>query len=78
LIQESHLILDLYSDNDRKIMTAHHPVARSIFLRSRRFRLMGAADFVSSQVTERDAPLMRIEGPDIALSGRQILLKLLS
>jgi hypothetical protein len=29
-------------------------------------------------VTERAAPLVRIEGPDIALSGRQILLKTLT
>jgi hypothetical protein len=32
-------------------------------------------DFISSQVTERAAPLIRLEGPDISLSGRQILLK---
>jgi hypothetical protein len=59
-------------------MTANPPVARSIFPRSRRFRLMGADDFISSKVTERAAPHVRIEGPDIVLSGRQILLKLLN
>jgi hypothetical protein len=31
----------------------------------------------SSKVTECAAPLVRLEGPDIALSGRQILLKAL-
>jgi hypothetical protein len=39
---------------------------------------MGADDLLSSKVTERAAPLVRIEGPDISLSGRQILLKLLN
>jgi hypothetical protein len=51
----------------------------SIFLEVRRFRIAADIDdFISSQVTERAAPLVRLEGPDISLSGRQILLKLLS
>jgi hypothetical protein len=58
-------------------MSANFPIARSsIFLGSRRFRLVvNIGDFISSQVTERAAPLVRLEGPDISLSGRQILLK---
>jgi hypothetical protein len=61
-------------------MSAHFPTVRSsIFLDSRRFRLVAVIDdFTSSQVTERAAPLVRLEGPDISLSGRQILLKLLN
>jgi hypothetical protein len=61
-------------------MSATLPTARSsIFLDSRRFRLVAVIDdFMSSQVTERAAPLVRLEGPDISLSGRQILLKLLN
>jgi hypothetical protein len=60
-------------------MTANSPIARSIFLESRRFRLVVHIDaLISSQVTERAAPHVRLEGPDIALSGRQILLKLLT
>jgi hypothetical protein len=51
----------------------------SIYPGARRFRLVADIDeFLSSQVTERAAPLVRLEGPDISLSGRQILLKLLS
>jgi hypothetical protein len=57
-------------------MSAHFPTARSIFLESRRFRLVAHIDdLISSRVTERPAPNVRLEGPDIALSGRQILLK---
>jgi hypothetical protein len=61
-------------------MSANFPTARcSIFLEARRFRLVAVIDdSISSQVTERAAPLVRLEGPDISLSGRQILLKLLS
>jgi hypothetical protein len=60
-------------------MTANPPIARSIFLESRPFRLVVHIDgLISSQVTERAAPHVRLEGPDIALSGRQILLKLLT
>jgi len=59
-------------------MTANSSAPRSIFLRSLRFRLMDVDGLISSQVTERAAPHVRIEGPDIALSGRQILLKLLT
>jgi hypothetical protein len=61
-------------------MSANFPTARSsIFLEARRFRLVADIDdSISSQVTERAAPLVRLEGPDISLSGRQILLKLLS
>jgi hypothetical protein len=59
-------------------MTANSPFARSIFLESRRFRLVAHIDpRISSQVTERAAPHVRLEGPDISLSGRQILLKAL-
>jgi len=59
-------------------MPAHSPTARSIFLEPRRFRLVEyIVDLISSRVTER-APNVRLEGPDIALSGRQILLKLLT
>jgi hypothetical protein len=60
-------------------MSAHSPTARSrIFLEPRRFRLVASLDdCISSQVTECAAPLVRLEGPDISLSGRQILLKLL-
>jgi hypothetical protein len=58
---------------------ANSPIARSIFLESHRFRLVANIDnLVSSRVTERAAPHARLEGPDIALSGRQILLKQLS
>jgi hypothetical protein len=57
-------------------MSANSPIARGIFLESRRFRLVVYIDdVISSQVTERAAPHVRLEGPDIALSGRQILLK---
>jgi hypothetical protein len=56
-------------------MTANPPVARSIFLESRRFRFVEYVDLTSSRVTERAAPNVRLEGPDISLSGRQILLK---
>jgi hypothetical protein len=57
-------------------VTANSPIARSLFLESRRFAfVMNIDDFTSSQVTERAAPRGRLEGPDIALSGRQILLK---
>jgi hypothetical protein len=59
-------------------MTANSSATRSIFLHSRRFRLADGDAPVSSQVTERAAPHVRLEGPDIALSGRQILLKLLT
>jgi len=60
-------------------MSANFPIARSISLESRRFRLVVKLDdFISSQVTERAAPLIRLEGPDISLSGRQILLKSLN
>lgn len=60
-------------------MPAHSPTARGIFLESHRFRLVAHIDGLgSSQVTERAAPHVRLEGPDIALSGRQILLKLLT
>jgi hypothetical protein len=60
-------------------MTANFPVARSIFVELRRFRLVAYIDSViSSQVTECPAPHSPLEGPDIALSGRQILLKLLT
>jgi hypothetical protein len=61
-------------------MSANFPIVRSsIFLESRRFRLVvNIGDFISSQVTERAAPLVRLEGPDISLSGRQILLKSLN
>lgn len=60
-------------------MPAPSPTVRGIFLESHRFRLVAHIDGLgSSQVTERAAPLIRLEGPDIALSGRQILLKLLS
>ena len=59
-------------------MSANYSTARSsIYLGARRFRLVvDIDDFISSQVTERAAPLVRLEGPDISLSGRQILLKL--
>jgi hypothetical protein len=60
-------------------MPDHCRTARSsIFFQARRFRLVAKIDGISSQVTERAAPLVRLEGPDISLSGRQILLKLLS
>jgi hypothetical protein len=60
-------------------MPDHCRTARgSIFFEARRFRLVAQIDdCISSQVTERAAPLVRLEGPDISLSGRQILLKLL-
>lgn len=61
-----------------RIMTANSSDVRSVFLHLRRFRLVDVDAFIASQVTERDAPHVRIEGPDIALSGRQILLKLLT
>jgi len=59
------------------IMSANSPTARrGIFSEARRFRIVADIDdFISSQVTERAAPLVRLEGPDISLSGRQILLK---
>jgi hypothetical protein len=61
-------------------MSANFPTARnSTVLEARRFRrVVDIDDSISSQVTERAAPLVRLEGPDISLSGRQILLKLLS
>ncbi len=61
-------------------MSEHFTTARSsIFREARRFRLVvNIDDSLSSQVTERPAPLVRLEGPDISLSGRQILLKLFS
>jgi hypothetical protein len=60
-------------------MLASSSTARGIFLESRRFRLVAHIDVLgSTQVTERAAPHVRLEGPDIALSGRQILLKLLT
>lgn len=67
-------------ENTLKIMSAHFTTARSsIFSEARRFRLVANIDdCISSQVTERAAPLVRLEGPDISLSGRQILLKMLS
>jgi hypothetical protein len=72
-------IKDTSYDNNITIMSAHLPSARSrIFLEARRFRLVADLDdCICSQVTERAAPLVRLEGPDISLSGRQILLKLL-
>jgi|HubBroStandDraft_2_1064218.scaffolds.fasta_scaffold3702480_1 hypothetical protein len=49
------------------------------FFDARRFRLTADMDdLIASQVTERAAPLVRLEGPDISLSGRQILLKSLT
>lgn len=60
-------------------MTANSPIARSIFLKARPFRFaVYIDDGISSRVTERAAPHVRLEGPDIALSGRQILLKSLT
>jgi len=60
-------------------MPADYSNACSIFHQVRRFRLVAHIDdLISSQVTERAAPLVRLEGPDISLSGRQILLKLLN
>jgi len=71
--------MDARSDYLDKIMSAHSPRARSIFPGSRRFRVVADIDHLtSSRVTERAAPLVRLEGPDIALSGRQILLKALT
>jgi hypothetical protein len=70
--------MDPRSDYLDTIMSAHSPRSRSIVVGSRRFRSVVAIDHLpSSRVTERAAPLMRLEGPDIALSGRQILLKAL-
>jgi hypothetical protein len=59
-------------------MSANSSTAGSSnFLEARRYRLVvDIDDFISSQVTERAAPLVRLEGPDISLSGRQIVLKL--
>jgi hypothetical protein len=60
-------------------MLASSSTVRGIFFESHRFRLVAHIDGLgASQVTERAAPHIRLEGPDIALSGRQILLKLLS
>jgi hypothetical protein len=59
-------------------MTASSPTGSSIFLDSSRFRLVDYMDgLLFSKVTERAAPHVRLEGPDISLSGRQILLKAL-
>ena len=58
------------------IMTAQSPRVRSIVPGTRRVRLVEHIHTLSpSGVTERPAPLARLEGPDISLSGRQILLK---
>ena len=59
-------------------MTAQSTRVRSIVPGTRRFRLVEHIHTLSSTgVTERPAPLVRLEGPDISLSGRQILLKTL-
>jgi hypothetical protein len=59
-------------------MPANSPNARSICPESRRSRLVVDIDYlISSRLTERAAPNVRLEGPDISLSGRQILLKAL-
>lgn len=71
--------MDCLATKTEIMMTAHSPRARSIFLGPRRFRLVAdIGGLISSRVTERAAPLVRLEGPDIALSGRQILLKALT
>jgi hypothetical protein len=69
---------DTAYENNLRIMPDHYRTARSsIFFEARRFRLVAKIDdCIASQVTERAAPLVRLEGPDISLSGRQILLKL--
>ena len=57
-------------------MTAQSTRVRSIVPGHGRFRFVEHIDVASpSGVTERPAPLARLEGPDISLSGRQILLK---
>jgi hypothetical protein len=58
-------------------MTAQSQRVRSIVPGTRRFRLVDNIHTPAcSGVTERPAPLVRLEGPDISLSGRQILLKI--
>ena len=60
-------------------MAANICKARRILLESLRDRLSTFIDdIVSPHLIDRIAPGIRLEGPDIALSGRQILLKLLS
>ena len=59
-------------------MAANTHIARSVFLESLDGCLsLYIDDYISPHVTDRPAPRARLEGPDIALSGRQILLKLL-
>ena len=64
------------SDCNRNIVTANLSIERSVFLGTRLFRqVVDIHDCPSSRVTEHAAPRASLEGPDIALSGRQILLK---
>ena len=57
-------------------MAASIPIARPILFESLRVRLsLFIDDFDPPQPTDRKAPGVRLEGPDIAVSGRQILLK---
>jgi len=70
--------MDPRSDYLDQIMSAQSPRVRSIVSGIRRFRVVDVDHLSSSPITERAAPLVRLEGPDIALSGRQILLKTLT
>jgi hypothetical protein len=59
-------------------MAANICIARRILLESpgvRHSRFID--DFIPPHLIDRSAPGVRLEGPDIALSGRQILLKTL-
>ena len=69
--------MDLYRTSAiENIVTANFSIARGISLGTRLFRhVVDIHDCTSSRVTEGAAPRASLEGPDIALSGRQILLK---
>ena len=60
-------------------MAANITTPRSVFFESTGFRIaFSVAEFFTPQVNDRAAARVRLEGPDISLSGRQILLKLLN
>jgi len=57
-------------------MAASISIARPVLFESLRVRLsLSIDDFDSPPPTDRKPPGVRLEGPDIAVSGRQILLK---
>ncbi|MGA2191639.1 MAG: hypothetical protein ABSH33_24280 [Steroidobacteraceae bacterium] len=60
-------------------MAANIFTAGRVVLESPRFRFaLFIDDLIAPHLLDRAVPGVRLEGPDIALSGRQILLKALT